>query len=296
VAAEKARDYCTRFPDSTNLLAAKTLECKMRETAYNLTGDEKLLPAVLSAEHDLLADARLAEDSRFNVRVKMARFQAQAREYETSGAWTNKWSAFEAEYERQIRALIKDYPHREKAYTMLVNFGANAGDAKARAIATEILGLPVSSNVLVNAQGVLRGVNAVGKPPEIQFTAVDGRMVDVSQMKGKVVLVDFWATWCGPCVGEIPNVKAVYKKLHAQGFDVVGISFDGNKKDLEQFVKKQDLPWPQYFDGTVWDNKFGVQYGIKGIPAMWLVDKQGNVREQNAREDLMAKVEKLLAE
>ena len=110
------------------------------------------------------------------------------------------------------------------------------------------------------------------------------------------VLVDFWATWCGPCVKELPNVMAAYEKLHGKGLEIVGISFDQNKDKLTQFVEKEKMPWPQYFDGKGWGNKFGKEYGINSIPAMWLVDKKGNLNDMNAREGLVAKVEKLLAE
>jgi thiol-disulfide isomerase/thioredoxin len=134
------------------------------------------------------------------------------------------------------------------------------------------------------------------KPLEMKFTAMDGAEVDLSKMRGKVVLVDFWATWCGPCVAELPNVLAAYSKLHDKGFEIIGISFDDDKKKLENFVKEKGMAWPQYFDGKGWQNQFGQQYGINSIPRMWLVNKQGMVVDTNARQDLAGKVEKLLAE
>ena len=134
----------------------------------------------------------------------------------------------------------------------------------------------------------------LGRPLPIKFTAVDGREVDLSAMKGKVVLLDFWATWCGPCVGEIPHVKEVYDKFHGQGFEVMGISFDKDKSKLEQFIKENGMPWPQYFDGKGWQNQYGEQFDIKSIPTMWLVGKDGNLADIHAREGLADKVQKLL--
>jgi thiol-disulfide isomerase/thioredoxin len=136
----------------------------------------------------------------------------------------------------------------------------------------------------------------VGKPLAIKFAAVDGRQVDLGYLRGKVVLIDFWATWCGPCVHEVPHVKAVYDKLHPKGFEIVGISFDQKKTALQSFVLKEKMTWPQYFDGKGWENQFGVRFGIESIPTMWLVDKKGVLRHIDAREDLEAKVQKLLAE
>jgi thiol-disulfide isomerase/thioredoxin len=132
------------------------------------------------------------------------------------------------------------------------------------------------------------------KPLDLKYTAVDGSQVDLSKMRGKVVLVDFWATWCPPCRGEVPNVVAAYKKYHDQGFDILGVSLDQNKDALLAFTKENGMVWPQYFDGKGWDNEISKGFGIDSIPAMWLVGKDGKVITTNAREDLAGQVEKAL--
>ena len=137
---------------------------------------------------------------------------------------------------------------------------------------------------------------AVGQPLDLKFQSVDGKPVDIATLKGKVVLVDFWATWCGPCIGEIPHVKAAYEKLHSKGFEIIGISLDSDKAKLETFVKDKGMTWPQFFDGKGWKNEISTKFGIHSIPQMWLVDKKGNLVDLKGRQGLEAKVEKLLAE
>ena len=135
------------------------------------------------------------------------------------------------------------------------------------------------------------------KPLDLKFTAADGAEVDLAKLRGKVVLLDFWASWCGPCIAEMPNVVATYKKLHEKGFEIVGISLDQSKEKMEASMKKNDMTWVQYFDGKGWQNKISSGFGIESIPAAWLLDKKGMLRETDLRGlALSAGVEKLLAE
>jgi peroxiredoxin len=97
-------------------------------------------------------------------------------------------------------------------------------------------------------------------------------------------------------VDELPNVKKAYAKLHPKGFEIVGISLDTNEDKLKKFIKERDMPWPQYFDGLRWKNAFAKEFGIGSIPAMWLIDTNGNLVDMNARHNLEEKVEKLLAD
>jgi thiol-disulfide isomerase/thioredoxin len=156
----------------------------------------------------------------------------------------------------------------------------------AKGVSYEIINAPSAPpGAKTLANHILKGTKPyqIGKPLEIHFTALDGREVDLAKLTGKVVLVEFWSTTCGPCIGEMPTVKAAYEKLHDRGFEVVAISLDDKETALRRFIKEKELPWPQHFDGKGWENQFAVRYGIFSIPTMWLVDKRGNLRDTNAR-------------
>ena len=132
------------------------------------------------------------------------------------------------------------------------------------------------------------------KPLDLKFTAVDGREVDLAKLRGKVVLLDFWATWCGPCMAELPEVIKTHEKFRDKGFEIVGISFDQDRTKLKEVTADRKMTWPQYFDGKGWENDLGARFGITSIPTMWLVDKTGHVVDTEARENLAEKVGKLL--
>jgi thiol-disulfide isomerase/thioredoxin len=108
---------------------------------------------------------------------------------------------------------------------------------------------------------------------------IDGKPLSVAEYRGKVVLIDFWATWCGPCLAEMPNVIAAYDKYHARGFDIIGVSLDqpAGQATLPAFLKDHKMPWRQFCDGKFWGNELAVKYGIQAIPASFLLDRDGKI-------------------
>ncbi len=136
---------------------------------------------------------------------------------------------------------------------------------------------------------------AVGRPPPpVTFTALDGRKVVLAELKEKVVVLDFWATWCGPCVEVMPEVQALYERDHGRGLEIIGVSLDSDREKLEGFVRRKNIPWPQYFDGAGWENAIGKQFGVRSIPETWVIDPKGKVVAISP-EDLAGVVEGLLA-
>jgi thiol-disulfide isomerase/thioredoxin len=145
----------------------------------------------------------------------------------------------------------------------------------------------------------------VGKPFNLKVTGIDGGEIDAAKLRGKVVMVDFWATWCSPCVREVPEIVALYRKYHDQGLEIIGISCDSDVENLKKFIKINEMPWAEclYKEGVV------PSFTPPGIPTAFLVNRKGDVavkcsmsayRESETHAERKAKREadivKLLAE
>jgi peroxiredoxin len=120
-------------------------------------------------------------------------------------------------------------------------------------------------------------------PFPINAKDIAGKPVSLGQYRGKVLLIDFWATWCGPCVAELPNVQAVYNQYHKQGLEVVGFSQDEDESTLKSFVAQRGMPWRQVFCGSAFGGKVTEAYGVHAIPFMVLIGRDGKIAAVDMR-------------
>jgi thiol-disulfide isomerase/thioredoxin len=298
--AEKAREFIERFPTNENIGDARITVVHALSHAV-AAGDADAERQIATFASTVLADSSIPEDDRVGVLL----YSGNATFMKKVGMrlFTQGMSKLDEEFEtagiENMRSALKQFPTNSMIYTMLVAVAQRSTGERQKELATEISnapGAPPGAKTL--AEHILKGTKPyeVGKPLDIRFTALDGREVDLSKLKGKVVLVEFWSTTCGPCIAEMPTVKAVYQKLHDRGFEVVAISLDDKETALRGFIKDKELPWPQHFDGKGWENRFAVRYGIFSIPTTWVVDKRGNLRDINARFDLERRITSLLHE
>jgi len=197
----------------------------------------------------------------------------------------------------RLRAIERDYfdrPEmfaREMAYTL--SLAGKQKEALAFMDRVEFqMKLAGKGRLLPRISSHFDKIRMVGKPLK-NFKVKDhrtGREISPAKFKGKVVLIDFWATWCGPCVADLPLVKAAHKKFSDAGFEVFAVSLDDDEAKFEKAIDARKMDYLHHYDGKKWENELAVKFDVHSIPASLLVDRKGIVRAVNVRGNALMRV------
>jgi thiol-disulfide isomerase/thioredoxin len=200
-----------------------------------------------------------------------------------------------------LKSFLEKYPRSDEAPDALLQlasaFEFNAEEDEARTYYTQLAKDFPATEPGKKAAGALARLDLVGKTLVLKGAGLKNDEVDATQFRGKVLLVAFWATWAEPVKRDLPELTKVYQKYHKGGFEIIGVSLDSERRELDAFLKENPLPWPQIFEPGGMDSRLATEYGIISLPTMILVDAQGKVLNRNIRTaaELARQLEKPLA-
>lgn len=290
VQGKRFEAFLADFPNSTNRWEARMALMQITNSIAELEGKEPELAGMRSELQSIADDTKAPENVRADAGLVLLQLSSADFDRERTEAAARGLSD-------AINKFLQTHPDDARAPVLRLT-EAQALEIFDPARAHKLYEEAAKNEDPEISDAAKAGLDLMGmrqKPLELSYTAVDGRKVDMADLKGKVVLVDFWATWCPPCVEEAPKVAAAYEKFKDQGFEVVGISLDEDKEALEKFVKENKMPWPQFFDGKGWENSLATRFKIKSVPTMWLFGRDGKLVDASPREQLDKAVADALA-
>jgi thiol-disulfide isomerase/thioredoxin len=289
---DAAADFLAKHPEDPN--AASALLWKIDNSDFSGPADQRTA---------LLANLSAATDSFLKAHPEPAATETQIRETLLYCYLDNDDLIHTPQQAGDLAAKIgqflADFPQPENRVKLQIvesSLLLRADQAKGIAF-LEQLSTDSNSELAEAAKAALLKARLVGNKLNLSFVDTEGRTVDLSQLSGKVVLIDFWASWCPDCVRELPVVQQVYRTYESQGLAILGVSLDKDRRAMDNFIAKHLISWPQYFDGKGWKNDLVTKYSVHEIPEMWVINKQGILETTSADvTQLASTVQRLVAE
>ncbi len=218
--------------------------------------------------------------------------QARSALLEESLQKASEITGLTPDLEAQMTAYEKDFPD-DPLGEQLVELRLKMLQLTPDKINGELTALAKSPNQ-ATAKAAAQELVMRTQPLDFKFAGLDGKEIDFAKLRGKVVLIDCWATWCVGCIMMLPDLQMINKKYADKDFQIIGVSLDDDRVDVASFVKAQDVAWPQYFDGKVFKTLISARLGVTALPATFLVDRQGIVHRVDPQADLDVEVGKML--
>lgn len=288
--AHRALLFHEKFPKHEKAKEAREQELELLSVAAEL-GQTNVMEKLSQLESAKLADPASTANDRLAIRIKQLQRQVKLSD---DSASSNSVAVMEA----GVRSIQKEFPDRAEPQALLLSVAdgwMTAGEtARAQQLATELVGAQLPEELQQAVKNLQDRLNRLGKPVSLKAASLDGKSLDLAAFEGKVVLIHFWASWSANCVAELPKLQKVYDDLHVRGFEILGISLDRERAELDQAIADHKIAWPQTLGAD--SERLAEEFQIQTVPSLWLVDKKGRLRDVNARGNLAGRVIRLLDE
>jgi thiol-disulfide isomerase/thioredoxin len=271
-----ARAYVRKYPNDSHAGTALEWELESAEFPGSATERSSLLDQLENETRSFIASHSLPEWLRLQMTARLIHQRLNNDDLITNESAT--------QLGQQIADYLKENPADPKRLSLQMaraNLLYRVDAQKAKSFLEELVRDP-DQQLVQASRARLAKAELLGKPLDLHFTATDGSAVDLAQLRGKVVLIDFWASWCPDCVRELPEIQKLDQTYRASGLVILGISLDRDRQAMANFLTKKGINWPIYFDGKGWNNTYAVQYSVRQIPEIWIINKDGIVETTSA--------------
>jgi peroxiredoxin len=195
---------------------------------------------------------------------------------------------------------LEDSQSRSEALVILLRKKSEQEESKEEAVKLARTLVELNAHEFYVRQGLgylheFESLNIGQRAPDFNFQSIDGDEISLGSLQGQYTILEFWATWCGPCIPEIPHLKSLYEKYGDDGFTIIGISLDRDKDTLVDFIAERDMVWPQIYVSDGWEAELPRLFNVSGIPRMYLLDPDGIIIDRDLRGDeMVSKIESLM--
>jgi len=289
--ADKAQAFYTQFPKDAHAGEAKEKEIEALCRALYETYATNQTPRIFTRAVAFAKDARMDKTKRFEF-CNLA-FLIGLTKRGLVPASVN----VPAELGNLARIAEKDFQELGEVHL----FSLLAEDSKAektRPCFRQSMDTPEMPGLFyrILTTGLSREQESIGQPLDLEFTAVDGRLVNTAEMKGKVVAIDFWGTAYPECFANVLRLQKLYNKFHTKGLEVIGVNVDQSSVTLKKFASDNKIEWPEFWDGKEMENRIVMQTLVTRAGTIFLIDKKGLLHDMHGDEGLDRKIEALLKE